>query len=206
MDVFEFVASLVKSLAWPAALVIIAIVFRRPIQRILNRMAKRVGSMTEVRAWKVRAKFAEKTTQVTQEIADEASSIDPPIESDDDEGVGFAGESPREIVMRASLELEDSIRHAAEVAGFPVDSTVPVARLRRYFSPDIQRRLRELQSLRNEAVHMREFSVSRESAIAYARAASKLGAIVRHPSIVLGMREQKQGGPSSEQRGGPPEK
>jgi hypothetical protein len=198
MDVFEFVASLVKSLAWPAALVVIAIVFRQPIRRVLNRMAKRVGSMTEVRAWKVRAKFAEKTTQVNQEIADEASSIDPPLGQTDNEGVSLEGESPREIVMLAWLDLEENLRQAAEIAGVPSDRSVPAARLRRNFPPDIQMRLRELQNLRNAAVHMRDFSVSRESAIAYARAASKLGAIVRHPSIVMAMRDEARENPASE--------
>jgi len=198
MDVLEFVSSLVKSLAWPAALVTVAIVFRRPIRRILNRLAKRVGSMTEVSAWKMGAKFAEKTALVTQEIADEASAITPPIEPDDAYSDDFAGESPREIVMLAWLDLEEHVRHAAEVAGIPGWRNVPIVRLRRLFRPDIQERLQDLQKLRNEAVHMREFSVSRDSAIAYARAASKLGAIVRHPSTLHTLRDHARENPASE--------
>lgn len=199
MDVFEFVASLVKSLVWPAAVVIIVIVFRRPVRRVLNRIAKRVGNMTEVRAWKVRAKFAEKTTRVNQEIADEASSIHPPIQPADEGGVDLEEDIPREIVMLAWLKLEDDLRRAAETAGIPIDPRQPPAiQLRRYLPSDIQKRLRELGSLRNEAVHTLDFSVSRESAISYARAASKLGAIVRHPSTVLRIRDKDEERPTSE--------
>jgi hypothetical protein len=199
MDVLEFVASLVKSLAWPAALVMIVIAFRRPVRKILNRIAKRVGNMTELRAWKVRAKFAEKTTQVNQEIADEASNIDPPIQGNNDEGVDFEGESPREIVTLAWLDLEDDLRLAAEMAGIPLDPRrAPAIQLRHHLPADIQKRLRKLMALRNEAAHARDFSVSRESAISYARAASKLGAIVRHPSIVMQIRVKNEEPPAPE--------
>lgn len=187
MDVFEFVASLVKSLAWPAAVVIIAIIFRRPIRRLFDRMAKRVGKMTEVRAWKLRAKFAEKTTQVNQEIADEASAIDPPIAPSDDTA-DYSGESPREIVMLAWMDLEENLAQAAGLAGMTVTRGSAFMRARRYLPPDIEKRVRDLQRLRNEAVHMRDFSVSLDSAVAYARAAAKLGAIVRHPSIIIPMK------------------
>ncbi len=184
MDVFEFVASLVKSLAWPAALVIIAIVFRRPVGRILNRMAKRVGNMTEVRAWKVRAKFAEKTSLVNEEIAVEASTISPPIAPSEEERSFLEGQSPREIVMLAWMDFEENLGHAAELAGISSGRGPAYIRARMYLPPEYQKRLRELQQLRNEAVHMREFSVTHDSAVNYARAASKLGAMVRHPSLV----------------------
>jgi len=190
MDVFEFVASLVRSLAWPVALVVVAIVYRRPIRKVLNRIATRVGAMTEVRAWKVRAKFAEKATQVNQEIADEASSIDPPIEHDDQTTGGFHDESPREIVMIAWVDFEQDLRRAAGLAQIPIDPRRgPAWELRPYIPADIWKQMHELIELRNQAAHERPFSVSRESAIEYARAAAKLGAIMRHPSIVGAMRD-----------------
>lgn len=197
MDGFEFVASLVKSLAWPTALVVVAIVYRRPIRKVLSRIATRVGAMTEVRAWKVRAKFAEKTTQVNQEIADEATSIgiDSPTEPIDSTDIEVEGESPRDIIVLAWLQLEATLREAAEMAGIEMGPrALPAMQLRRYLPSDIQKRLRELMSLRNQATHELHFSVSRETAIEYAKAASKLGAIVRHPSTVFRMREADGGG------------
>ena len=146
--------------------------------------------MTEVRAWKVRAKFAEKTSQVNQQIADEASTIDPPISSSD--VPVYSGETPREIVMLAWLEFEEHLAKAAEFAGMTFSGGPVFMRARRFLPPDMQKRVRDLQKLRNEAVHMRDFSVSLESALAYARAASKLGAIVRHPSILVGMKDRYQ--------------
>lgn len=196
MDGFEFIASLVKSLAWPTTVVVIALFFRRPILKLIDRMAKRIGKMTEVRAWKVRAKFAEKTSQVNQEIADEASTIDPSISSRDDVPV-YSGETPREIVMLAWLEFEEHLAKAGELAGITLSGGSVFMRAR-LLPPDIQKRVRDLQKLRNEAVHMREFSVSLESALAYARAASKLGAIVRHPSILVGMKDRYQDNEASE--------
>ena len=188
MDGFELVASLAKSLAWPAAVVITAVMFSRSIRKLIGRMAKRVGQMTEVRAWKLRAKFAEKTSQVNQEIADEASTIEPPIAASNDDP-DYSGETPREIVMLAWMEFEEHLVEVAEDAGVQRGG-LSLVRARQLLPPDIQKRVRDLQKLRNEAVHTRDFSVSHDSAIAYARGASKLGAIVRHPSVVMTMKSR----------------
>ncbi|QAV69738.1 hypothetical protein ESZ53_04385 [Salinibacterium sp. UTAS2018] len=146
--------------------------------------------MTEVRAWKVRAKFAQKTSQINQEIADEASTIDPPIPSSD--VPVYSGETPREIVMLAWLKFEEGLAKAAEFAGMTSGGGPVFSRAKRFLPPDVQKRVRDLQKLRNEAVHMRDFSVSTESALDYARAASKLGAIIRHPAILMGMKNRYQ--------------
>jgi hypothetical protein len=191
MDGFEFTAALVESIAWPATIVTIALVFRHPVQKLIDRIAKRVGKMTEVSAWKIRAKFAEKTSQVNQDISDEASTIDPAIASNGDVP-DYSGETPREIVMLAWLDFEEHLAAAAELAGLPLSGGSVLMRTKPFLPPDIQARARDLQNLRNEAVHLRDFSVSLESAIAYARAASKLGAIVRHPSVLIPMRNDFQ--------------
>src|ERR1017187_6632289 len=63
MDWLQFIASLIGSLAWPAAMVLVVLLLRRAIFRVLPRLRRLKYGDAE-------AEFGEKLAQVEEEIAE----------------------------------------------------------------------------------------------------------------------------------------
>jgi hypothetical protein len=113
VDNYQFVASLVSSVAWPTAVVFVAVVFRGPIGEMIGRLEHVKSPLFE--GW---AKAAEETR--------EALAVGPkPDETPVSGGpllvelAGVAVTSPREAVLRAAFAVETLLRETLVQSGIP---------------------------------------------------------------------------------------
>jgi Domain of unknown function (DUF4145) len=114
---------MVAALAWPVTIVIVALLFRKRIEAVLARPAKR---------WKigpVEAEWEESTGEASVELAKAQVELGAPAPAEGDsrtkELLAIAGHSPRAAVMDAATELEHALRAYLRQQGmdFPPNRT-----------------------------------------------------------------------------------
>lgn len=153
-----FTASLVQSLAWPAAAVVIVIVLRRPIISMLGRGVRRL------RAGPVEVEFDQELAEVREELSRSPelaeSRVPPPTaEGLPDELARLAEISPRAGVLEAYARIEQRLVEVLDGAKAPSYSKVggrALARLARdheLISDETLTAVEGLTVLRNLAAH-----------------------------------------------------
>jgi len=168
MDVFEFIAVVIGSLAWPVAVVILVLLLLKPIKELIVQMqsfrAAGFGGGIE-------AEFARGAEGVQKQIreAEEAGivSIEAPVgESAVERFSALAEVSPRGAVLEAWMMLENDLKEASvETAPPNLHNTNIIARglvdankLPLFVVPWIS----DLSVLRNRAVHATDADLSRK--------------------------------------------
>jgi hypothetical protein len=163
-----FIASLVHSLAWPAAVAVAVIVLRRPIAAALGRGVRRV------RAGPVEIEFDQELAEVRQELrlSPELAAEPQALDSLGQELARLADVSPRSAVLEAFLRIE--VRLGELLAGTGMD--VPRASGRRLamlardkglISDETMTAIDGLSVLRNLAAHSLASDISPERARDY---------------------------------------
>lgn len=112
----EFVASLFRSLSWPAALVIVAVLFRRQIRGL-------VGRLETARLKDAELSFTREVEQVSERVVEGVAltilprqTVDPEViddEADDDD----EADEPRVVDLMASLEASLAASRRRRVQG-----------------------------------------------------------------------------------------
>jgi len=97
VDVREFLASIINSLAWPAAVALVALLFRRELRGLLTRGLKRI------KAGPFEAEWAEASAAVQATIRALPPS---PIQKDAARISTIPGEPAKTIVMRHALLIQ----------------------------------------------------------------------------------------------------
>lgn len=172
MDELAFIASLVRSLAWPLSAVAIVVVLRKPISAALQRMSKaRVGPLE--------AEFDQELAEVRKELrrAPEVAGkeADPPTAmlSLPDELTRLAESSPRAAVLEAFARIESRLRELLVDAGVETRqamSGVALARLafqQGLVSAETLNAVEGLAVMRNLAAHNPTDDISVERARDY---------------------------------------
>jgi hypothetical protein len=117
-----FIASLVNSLAWPASVVVVVTVLRRPIGAALNRGIRRL------RAGPVEVEFDQELAEVRQELrqSPELAAAEVPAKdaSLSEELARLAEVSPRAAVLEAFARIETRLVEVIEEAGAQPASAV----------------------------------------------------------------------------------
>ncbi len=154
MDVLAFIASLVSSLAWPVVAVALALVFRKQIKSLADRLPKRV------KAGPLEIEYAEAATKTAVAVASSPeASLAPPtdaslVERYDD----LAQREPTAAVMEASKSVEASLLTKLRANGI----APPLAGMRRLadiafagglISEQTRDAVRGLTVMRNLAAH-----------------------------------------------------
>ena len=154
-------------LAWPLIVVAGLILFRGII-------AEKLGELSSVEGRGFVAKFRRELRKAEATV----SSNPQWATGDIDIAVDLRTVGPRAAVVAAWLEVEQEMRRAAQRLNIPSDPRRPTA-LARDLAPtmsgDLRFLIRQLQELRNEAVHAPGFSMTDEAAHRYvslARAAA----------------------------------
>jgi hypothetical protein len=180
VDWLTFISSLVGSLAWPAMVVVLAVIFRPQVTRLFSTVRRlKWGSLD--------ADLDERLEAVTREAeqvlpppqrpsqdAAESESTFARILRRADPLERLAEDAPRAAIIDAWIAVEDALRAAAGRAGvgthLPVTSASVLNELGRrgIVDPSLAALINELHALRNEAVHAREFKVGRDEALKYA--------------------------------------
>lgn len=96
MDTLTFISSIVASLAWPLAAVVLALLFRRSIERLLERM-------TAAKVPGFEAEFEKKLKEAEKEA--DAANLPPPP----DAAASLDGRPPTSRVFESWLELETTL-------------------------------------------------------------------------------------------------
>ena len=154
----EFMASLVRSLAWPTAVAVVVVVLRRSIGDALRRGVRRL------KAGPVEVEFDEELAEVRDDLArsPELATVDtrPAPAGLGDELGRLVDLSPRTAVMEAFARIEASLRDRLAEAGVatPDRGGPALARLacqHRLISEESVRAVEGMAVLRNLAAHGR---------------------------------------------------
>jgi hypothetical protein len=172
MSVLEFVASLVRSLAWPAAVIAIAILLRHQLRRLLTGPVRRMRAGPFELEWDRLLSKAE--AEVDQPV--ERSSLQEADGGLIEELAQVATVAPGAAVMEAHAQLERTLRALLEKAeGVSTEQiarmgAVRLARLardREVITPEAADAVEGMSVLRNLAAHGRADDLTTERALDY---------------------------------------
>lgn len=186
MDVYQFIASLVGSLAWPMAGVIIATTQRKPITRLIDRVrnAKLFGAEVDVgeQIEAVREKIEEVRELHPNRANQVAKSLTPAVVVEDQRVKvvtdALAATSAVGTVIAAWAELEDELlRASGGDASFksrnPADKIYNLTRSGVLPSGTADA-IMSLRRVRNEVAHGKHPTMTLEEAINYRNTAEEL--------------------------------
>jgi hypothetical protein len=153
MDWLQFIASIIGSLAWPAAMVLVVLLLRRAIFSVLPRLRRLKYGDAE-------AEFGEKLEQVEEEIAELPAptslpkKVEQTVQRLDDIG-DFSNNS---AVFVAWLSIESAILNLARAANalapnMPALRAAEILLKRQLIDHATFHAIRDLAALRNIAVH-----------------------------------------------------
>lgn len=170
MNTLEFIASLVNSLAWPAAVVIGVVLVRKPLLRMLPQLEE-----LQYKDWKARFR------RELDAAAETAQSLPPAAPGEEPQLPGFLGGGngptmPRNefLVLAHWGELERMMYELAAKAGFAQPYGPHVVKIEDHLrshgliSEEAHALLEHLRALRNQAAHPGPTLLSLAEASAYA--------------------------------------
>ena len=174
MDWLTFVVEMSKSLAWPVASVLIAVLFREQIAALLARMKKGKVGPAEF-------EFDEAVLALEQEFKPNSEVAKTSSSSPEFAPRASTEADPRTVILEAWLKVETAARklgkkHGAEHEQLPNDTglTIRLLRMKGVVDWEHEKLFRQLRVLRNSAVHEDEFKPLADSVVAYRSLAESL--------------------------------
>ena len=159
----DFISKLVKSLAWPATLIFIVLLFRKPLINLF-----RFAESLQWKDWKLN--FQRQTKEL------EASNIDQMTAKGKVELEKYALLSPRQAVLKAWSDVEvaaesklKTLLPAYNQIELGANGALGYLDFKGAFVPRTKKTLYDLGALRNQAVHLPETAISSEDASSYIR-------------------------------------
>jgi hypothetical protein len=171
----DFWGVIVSSLAWPAAVLTLLVVFRKPLTKLADGLAKRASHLRRI---SFPGGEAEWFDSAVEEIAEEVESSEhePRASAEPSSAtqvpLALARVQPSAGVIGAFLEVEQAINRYLAQREVPIVRRSPVSAFRRDANvpPNIRSMVSELAELRNAAAHGYT-DISYESAESYIRSA-----------------------------------
>jgi hypothetical protein len=179
MDWLQFLASIVGSLAWPAALVTCVLVLRRELMEVMKRLRR-------LRYGEAQAEFGEKLEEAEEEIAELPVPRSIPSKAGFDlrELESLNRFSNNSAVFIAWLEVESAVLNLARAKSL-LDRNMLASRAaelllkHEWIDHPTYDAIRELQALRNIAVHPNDARIiSTEEANRFRKLADKVAAVL----------------------------
>lgn len=171
MDTLQFVASLVSSLAWPVAVLVIALIFRAQIRQLMSRPIRRL------RAGSVEVEFdrlmseVQVSVETPAPVKGQAAPIASPVIEELEEIIPT---SPVAAVLDAHSAVERELRSLIAAGDPSVDVTrMSTGRLLRegvergIITPETARAVEGITVMRNLAAHGRASEITPERARDY---------------------------------------
>jgi uncharacterized protein YutE (UPF0331/DUF86 family) len=191
MDWLQFISSIVGSIAWPVAIAIVALIFKKPLQDLLSRI-------TDFELWGSKATFTKELKQA-EEAADRIepqprlridSSITP-----DDPYLELAERFPEAAVIKSYKMVEQYVSEISTSAtsgrrSTPREIVQSLVREGR-ISHDVYNLFRQIMNTRNAAVHAGGKTISPGEAIAYRDLCDRLVTALK--SAVVGLMNEVRG-------------
>ncbi len=176
VEIFDFISSLVSSLAWPLAVLVILFVFRNAIVKLVDSLKERMPSIEHVKTPWLEAAWS---SQAVEEVAEEAGASTPEESvglgsGDEDVAVQLARVKPSAGVIEAFTDVERQIvRYLAAADADPKRSPIHTFSREQNAPQHLKHLVRELAALRNAAAHGRG-DITESSALAYIHTARKV--------------------------------
>lgn len=178
MDALTFIAEIVKALAWPAMVLTLVFLLRKPI-------ADLIPLLTRLKYKDLELEFGRRLAEVTAEAGEELPPPHPlaPLEAAEEQTLlELAKVSPRSAVTEAWRQVEVAAVEAArrnDISLSPSDATSPARVLRalerhRVIDAGKLDLIHNLRELRNQAVHSPDFAVTSAAALEYAQLARRV--------------------------------
>jgi len=178
MDTLEFIAEMIKALAWPMAAVAVALIFRKSIIELLGRINKGKLGWAELE-FETQVAEAAKTISIA-EVRPE-SPQPPPAEASTD---------PGGTVLNAWRDVDEALREFAQKKRLIYASTllqpfsaVDALREEKALEPQYIALLEHLGELRNQAAHQKDFVPSSDSVALYLKLAEAFKAALLKASV-----------------------
>lgn len=149
----DFAASLIGSLAWPVAVLVILIIFRTELVKLVTAVRDRIPSMTSVKGFGVEAAWSARDVS---KLAAEVGGLPDGAPADDDrsdKSVKLARIEPSAGVINAFLDVEREVGRYLHRAGIPWRGSPIVALQQSDLPRTVKRSVGELSNLRNAAAH-----------------------------------------------------
>jgi len=179
MDPLTFIAEMVKAFAWPTTTLIVVIVFRREIKTLLSLLKK-------VKAGPAEAEFGREVRELARETEDQLlpTNAVSPSSPDRQKLLQLAEINPRSAVIEAWNTVEFAARRVVEALEPSAtvrelqSSSALLRSLNRHevLNRDEVTLFNELRALRNQAVHVPEFSPAYDAVLNYINLALRLKA------------------------------
>lgn len=167
MDTKQFIASLVSSLAWPAAVVCIVLLFRARLAQLLS------DNLRRLKAGPVELEF-ERLISVAQAQIEGAIPVDQATQAATADLASIAHTAPTAAVIEAFGRIEGRLRELLRTAGdASADKQVGVMALvgqaleQGLITPESANAVEGLSVMRNLAAHGRGGDISEERALDY---------------------------------------
>jgi hypothetical protein len=175
MDVLEFFSSIVASLAWPTATILIVLLLKNQFAELLTRIRQIRHKGSEI----ILQEGVEKASAQADKTGLPRLKTDP----DKERLYRLAADSPRGAILDAWLEVEESIKTYCKRKGIDTNVRSPLQLIQSiqmhdldysYIGEGVFNMLNQLRTLRNEAVHASERDISSETAIEFANLAKRV--------------------------------
>jgi len=162
MDIYIFIATIIGSLAWPIASVIIVIILKKPISKLLQSIKKLKYKDAEFDFGKEIVKISEGKEPLNTPLSYKSAEL--------------AELSPKGAVLEAWLSLEQTMIDALGPKATPKDafSMAQGLRINGKLSSSSYERLQRLRKLRNIVVHIPEHELTTDEAESFIRLVNDL--------------------------------
>jgi hypothetical protein len=179
VDWLTFIATVIGSLAWPLAVVLLVIVLRKPIKQLFPHLQRLKYKEFEL-------EFGKRVEEVRDEVARELPGETPiALLADESSPLARLAEvSPRSAVLEAWRDVELAALDVARAIGGEsfrnktlTFQAILLLEQKEAFDRNVISLLRDLRGLRNEAAHAPDFALTKEIALQYVVNAS---AVARH--------------------------
>jgi hypothetical protein len=184
VDTEQFIASLVSSLAWPVAVVVMVLLFREQLAKLLSGPLKRLKAGPSG----LELEFDRIISEVQAQV-EPVPDLEPPSESVISELGTIAHISPAAAVMDGYARIEEALRERLRDAGDPRGSerrsAVALARFaleKELITPETAEAVRGAANLRNLTAHGAAADVSEDRAREYLSLVDAILFAIRHGS------------------------
>jgi hypothetical protein len=152
LDYLTILANVIGSIAWPVAIVVVVLVFRKQLVRLVGRV-KAVSGPAGIGA--TFADELEKTREAAEASLTVESAATPPALVEDDPFLSLAKSYPEAAVMNAYKELDGFFDSIESKIGKRVPGMIfmRVLRKKNLIDSDIYRLYDRIRTTRNAAVH-----------------------------------------------------
>jgi hypothetical protein len=204
VDWLTFVSSGIKSLAWPAVVIVALFVLKRNLGDLLRSLGDR---LEKAKGAGIELTFGKGIDQVEEILpASETKEIVEPITTEKIETIsGLAQLPPSYIVSQAWLRFEQTIRDSVDIpnitspsirrASYRVMDYIDLARRQELLYSDEVPAVEQLRALRNQAAHSTDPGITLTDALRYHDIANTL---IEH---IKQRRQSRPPRPQEEERG-----